>query len=196
MGKMIEGGVKMELFEKRLAINIAAYRIEEKNILINANDDANPDLLRQVGEQRSTGIETDIYGSVNTNLSILANFSYNKAIITESDVAEEVGTLMPNAPRSQGNVWAKYVFSSRELKGLGIAIGSNYVTKRNTLNSALQLPGYTLVNAALSYSVKKFKMAVNFNNIFDKTHWIGGYDFNRLFPGTPRNYMTSIGYVF
>ncbi|MCX2479834.1 TonB-dependent receptor [Pedobacter sp. MC2016-15] len=196
MGKMIEGGVKMELFEKRLAINIAAYRIEEKNILINANDDANPDLLRQVGEQRSTGIETDIYGSVNANLSILANFSYNKAIITESDVAEEVGTLMPNAPRSQGNVWAKYVFGSRELKGLGIAIGSNYVTKRNTLNSALQLPGYTLVNAALSYSVKKFKMAVNFNNIFDKTHWIGGYDFNRLFPGTPRNYMTSIGYVF
>ena len=74
-GKMIEGGVKMELFEKRLAINIAAYRIEEKNILINANDGENPDLLRQVGEQRSTGIETDIYGSVNPNLSIIANFS-------------------------------------------------------------------------------------------------------------------------
>ena len=195
-GKMIEGGVKMELFEKRLAINIAAYRIEEKNILINANDSANPDLLRQVGEQRSTGIETDIYGSVNANLSILANFSYNKAIITESDIAAEVGTLMPNAPRSQGNIWAKYVFTGREVKGLGIAIGSNYVTKRNTLNQALQLPGYTLVNAALSYTVKKFKMAVNFNNIFDKTHWIGGYDFNRLFPGTPRNYMTSIGYMF
>jgi len=103
---------------------------------------------------------------------------------------------MPNAPRSQGNIWAKYVFTGGEAKGLGIALGSNYVTKRNTLNQALQLPGYTLVNAALSYTVKKFKMAVNFNNIFDKTHWIGGYDFNRLFPGTPRNYMTSIGYMF
>jgi iron complex outermembrane receptor protein len=195
-GKMIEGGVKMELFEKRLAINIAAYRIEENNILINANDDGNPDLLRQVGAQRSTGIETDIYGSISSNLSVIANFSYNKAIITESDVTSEIGTLMPNAPRSQGNIWAKYVFTAGEVKGLGLALGSNYVTKRNTLNQALQLPGYTLMNAAVSYSVKKFKMAVNFNNIFDKTHWIGGYDFNRLFPGTPRNFMTSIGYMF
>jgi len=195
-GKMIEGGLKMELFEKRLAVNIAAYRIVEDNILINANDGENPDLLRQVGQQRATGIETDIYGSINTNLSIIANFSYNKAIITESDIPEEIGTLMPNAPRSQGNIWAKYVFTGEKAKGFGVAAGTNYVTKRNTLNTTLQLPGYTLLNAALSYSVKKFKMAVNFNNIFDKTHWIGGYDYNRLFPGTPRNYMTSIGYTF
>lgn len=195
-GKMIEGGLKMELFEKRLAVNIAAYRIVEDNILINANDGDNPDLLRQVGQQRSTGVETDIYGAINANLSIIANFSYNKAIITESDVPAEIGTLMPNAPRSQGNIWAKYVFKSLDGRGFGVAVGSNYVTKRNTLNSTLQLPGYTLLNAALSYTVKKFKIAVNFNNIFDKTHWVGGYDYNRLFPGTPRNYMTSIGYMF
>lgn len=195
-GKMIEGGLKMELFEKRLAVNIAAYRIVEDNILISANDGENPDLLRQVGQQRSSGIETDINGAISNNLSIIANFSYNKAVITESDITAEIGTLMPNAPRSQGNIWAKYVFSGRQVKGLGIALGTNYVTKRNTLNSSLQLPGYTLFNAALSYTVKKFKMAVNFNNIFDKTHWVGGYDYNRLFPGTPRNYMTSIGYMF
>jgi len=195
-GKMIEGGLKMELFEKRLAVNIAAYRIVEDNILINANDGENPDLLRQVGQQRATGIETDIYGNINANLSIIANFSYNKAVITESDIPEEIGTLMPNAPKSQGNIWAKYVFTGMKAKGLGVAVGTNYVTKRNTLNSTLQLPGYTLLNAALSYSVKKFKMAVNFNNIFDKTHWVGGYDYNRLFPGTPRNFMTSIGYMF
>jgi iron complex outermembrane receptor protein len=195
-GKMIEGGVKMELFEKRLAVNVAAYRIVEDNILINANNDDNPDLLRQVGQQRSTGIETDIYGSVSTNLSVIANFSYNKAIITESDVPAEIGTLMPNAPRSQGNIWAKYVFTGIKTKGIGVAVGTNYVTKRNTLNSTLQLPAYTLLNAALSYSVNKFKIAVNFNNITDKIHWVGGYDYNRLFPGTPRNYMTSIGYTF
>ena len=195
-GRMIEGGLKMELFGKRLAVNIAAYRIVEDNILINANDNENPDFLRQVGQQRATGIETDIYGTINANISVLANFSYNKAIITESDIEEEIGTLMPNAPRSQGNIWVKYTFTTGEAKGLGLAFGSNYVTKRNTLNSSLQLPGYTLMNAAVSYTVKKFKMAVNFNNIFDKTHWVGGYDYNRLFPGTPRNFMTSIGYMF
>lgn len=195
-GRMIEAGVKMEFLDKRLTMNVAAYRIVEDNVLVNANDNDNPDLLRQIGQQRATGIETDIYGAVNANLSILANFSYNKAIITEDTDASNIGTLMPNAPRSQGNIWSKYIFTTGSLKGIGLALGGNYVTKRNTLNKRLQLPAYALMNAAVSYSVKKFRLAVNFNNIFDKTHWIGGYDFNRLFPGTPRNFMTSIGYTF
>lgn len=192
-GKMIEGGLKMEILEKRLAVNIAAYRIVQDNILVPSGDG---DILRQIGQQRATGIETDIYGTLSSNLSLLANFSYNKAIITDSNIAGEIGRTMPNAPRSQGNIWAKYVFTNRSLNGVGVALGANYVTERNTQNVNLQLPGYTLMNAALSYSVKKFKMAVNFNNIFDKTHWIGGYDYVRLFPGMPRNFMTSVGYMF
>ncbi|WP_442588761.1 TonB-dependent siderophore receptor [Pedobacter sp. AW31-3R] len=194
-GKMLEGGFKMELLEKRLAVNVAVYRIEQDNVLVNALDEDNEDLLRPVS-QRATGVETDIYGSLTRNLSILANFSYNKAIITKSAVSSDIGDLMANAPRSQGNIWAKYTFTGLKTKGLGLALGANYVTKRNTLEETLQLPAYALVNAALSYSVNKFKMAVNFNNIFDKTHWMGGYDYNRVFPGTPRNFMTSIGYLF
>ena len=34
------------------------------------------------------------------------------------------------------------------------------------------------------------------NNIFDKTHWVGGYDFIRAFPGAPRNVMTTVSYTF
>jgi len=33
-------------------------------------------------------------------------------------------------------------------------------------------------------------------NLFDKTHWTGGYNFGRLFPGTPRTGRVKVGYTF
>ncbi|MGN6494886.1 MAG: hypothetical protein ACTHLE_23065 [Agriterribacter sp.] len=39
------------------------------------------------------------------------------------------------------------------------------------------------------------QLSFNFNNIFNKTYWSGGYDFNRLFPGAPRNFLATIFYT-
>lgn len=194
--KIFEMGVKTELFRQRLMLTMAAYKIEQNNILMNAGNPDNPDLLRQIGQQQSKGIEMDAAGSITSSLSIIANFSLSEATITKSDNEAEIGTLMPNAPRSQGNLWIKYKITSGKLQGIGLAVGSNYVGKRNTQNATLQLPSYVLATAAIFYTVDKFRISANFNNIFNKTHWVGGYDYVRLFPGAPRNTMVSIGYTF
>lgn len=196
ISNMVEAGAKTELFQKRLSVNMALYRIEQNNTLITANDTENPDFLRQIGQQRSTGVEFDINGMVLHNFSVTANFSYGEAKITKSTIEGEVGTLLPNAPKVQGGIWAKYTFETPALKGIGVAAGVNHTGERNTLSTILKLPAYTLYNAALYYTVDKFKLSANFNNIFDKTHWVGGYDFNRLYPGAPRNFMVGIGYTF
>ncbi|GAA4307705.1 TonB-dependent receptor [Compostibacter hankyongensis] len=198
ISNMVEAGAKTELFRKRLALNLAVYRIEENNVLQNANAPGNPDQLRQIGQQRSEGIELDAYGQVTHNFSLTANFAYNKATVTRSDNPDEIGEQLPNAPRAQGGFWAKYLFDGKALKGLGIALGSNFVTRRNTLDAKtnLQLPGYIVADGALYYTVDKFRLSVNLNNIFNKTHWLGGYDYNRLFPGTPRNFLVGVGYTF
>lgn len=195
ISNMIEAGAKMDLFAKRLFVTAALYRIEQNNILINANDPGNPDLLRQIGQQQAKGVELEAYGQVNANLSVTANFSYNEARITESANPSEVGSIMPNAPKTQGNIWMRYNFLNGDLKGIGLALGANYAGKRNTNNTILQLPAYTVANAAVYYTVNKFRLQGNFNNVFNKTYWVGGFDFNRLFPGTPRNFLISIGYT-
>lgn len=193
---MYEGGAKAELVNKLLSINLAIYHIELNNILINANDPQNPDLLRQLGQQQSRGIEIDINGQVLPNLSITANFAINKTFITESADEEEIGDILPNAPRNQGGIWAKYSFTTPALRGIGVALGANYVSSRTTFSDILTLPSYVVADAALYYAVDRFKLSVNVNNIFDKTHWVGGYDFNRLFPGVPRNFLIGVGYTF
>jgi iron complex outermembrane receptor protein len=196
ISNMIEGGAKTEFFNKKLSANLAIYSIEQNNILINANAPGNPQLLRQVGQQKSQGVELDVYGQVLANLSLTANFAYGDARISKSTITAEVDRPLPNAPKTQAGFWAKYVFKDPALKGIGIGLGSNYVGERSTSSNILKLPAYTVVNGALYYNVDKFKISANLNNIFNETHWLGGYDYNRLFPGAPRNFMVGVGYSF
>jgi outer membrane receptor for ferric coprogen and ferric-rhodotorulic acid len=37
---------------------------------------------------------------------------------------------------------------------------------------------------------KKVRLQLNLNNLTNKTHWVGGYDYLRAFPGAPRNFLT------
>ncbi|MNY74591.1 TonB dependent receptor [compost metagenome] len=60
----------------------------------------------------------------------------------------------------------------------------------------LTLPAYTIFDAALYYNIDKFRLSGNLNNVLNTDHWIGGFDYNRLFPGTPRNFLVGIGYTF
>lgn len=196
ISNMVEAGVKMGLLHGRLAVNVAAYRIRQNNILRNANAADRPDLMEQIGQQQSTGVEVEMYGKILPNLSLTTNYAYNVTRVTKSDDKTEIGNILPNAPKSQGGVWAKYLFAGKMLKGLGIGAGANFATTRVTDSDILQLPGYVVANAALYYTVDKFKVSMNLNNALNKTYWVGGFDFNRLFPGAPRHWMASLAYTF
>ena len=194
---MIEFGGKSSWFKEKLFVTLALFKIKQKNTLYPANDTTNPDLLRSIGEEESKGIEIDINGNITRNWSISAAYSYNEAAITDSPIAEEIGRQKPNTPVQQGNVWTRYNFTEGAMKDFGLAFGSNFVTTRNLSQSTTQtLPGYTLFNAALYYNINKFKIQINASNITNKTYWVGGYDYIRLFPGAPSNWLLTLGYSF
>lgn len=194
--RMIEGGFKSEFLNDRLLVNLALYQITQNNILVNANDQANPNKLEQRGQERARGFELDVNGVISRSFSVTANYAFNAAKITESDNADIIGRVKENAPKHQAGFWGKYTLYSGRLSGLGLAFGGNFVSERNTFESALQLPGYTIFNGALFYQVDNLKLSVNANNLFDKTHWTGGYNYGRIYPGTPRHALASISYSF
>jgi iron complex outermembrane receptor protein len=193
--EMGEAGAKGEFFNRRLFASIALYEITQNNILVNAMDDQNPDLLTQRGQERSRGIEFDLAGNISPSFSVTANYAFNKAIITESDVEGQVGRVKENAPAHQGGFWAKHTFIQSQLDGLGLALGGNFVSDRNTFD-VLTLPSYFVADAALFYTVDKFKVSVNFKNLTNKTYWVGGYSYTRLYPGEPRNFLATVAYTF
>ncbi|MFL9829398.1 TonB-dependent receptor [Flavobacterium sp. ST-87] len=194
---MIEFGGKSSWFNESLYVTLAFYKIKEKNSLYNANDSSNIDLMRAIGEQESKGIEIDLNGRITNQWSISAAYSFNESSITDSPVASEIGRQKPNTPKHQGNIWTRYNFTEGALKDFGLAFGSNFVTQRNLSISATQtIPGYTVMNAALYYTINKFKIQLNANNIANKTYWVGGYDYIRVFPGAPKNWLLTLGYSF
>ncbi|GAB3650755.1 TonB-dependent siderophore receptor [Echinicola sediminis] len=195
-----EIGAKSDWFEGRLSASFALYHLIDKGALYSANEPGNPDLLVQTGKEVSQGFELDLAGRITDNWSVIANYSFNEATIEESDDENLIGRQKPNAPKHAGNVWTKYIFHDGYFKGLGFGLGANFVTERfGSLGSTAEppvFPSYQLVDAAVYYKMNKFQIQMNINNILDKTHWVGGYDYIRAFPGAPRNVMTTVSYTF
>lgn len=202
---LMEGGLKTDWFGGRLSATASVYKIQQKNALYNALDPDNPDKMIQIGKDISKGVEFDIVGNVTPSLSIIATYAYNNAVLQGAQGGADSlynNQQKPNAPKNQGSLWAKYMFTGRVLNGLGFGAGAYYVGDRtfgfqgqkNILPS--KGPSYLLLNAAMYYRLDRAQIQVNLNNLTNKTHWVGGYDSSRLYPGAPRNLLTTITYDF
>ena len=198
--EMVELGTKTEWFQKRLSTTLSLYQIRERGGLYNANDPNNPELLVQLGEEESRGVELNVTGNILPNWSLVAGYAFNDAKITQADDESVIGRQKPNAPRNTANIWTKYIFEKGSFQGLGIGFGYNYVSDRFgsivTSDQPDVFPAYGILDAALYYKLDKVQFQVNVNNLMDKTHWVGGYDVLRAFPGAPRNVMATVSYTF
>lgn len=199
--ELFEFGAKSDWFNGRLSASLAIYHLTQRGELYNADDAENPELLVQIGEEEAKGFELDVAGNITSNWSIVAGYAFNDAKFTESDDPAEIGRQKPNAPKHMGNLWTKYIIDNGRYKGVGFGLGYNFVSERfgsivASNANPTEFPSYGLFDAALYYNLNKVQIQLNINNIFDKTHWVGGYDFIRAFPGAPRNVMTTVSYTF
>lgn len=202
--ELYEVGVKTDWFQKRLSATASVFKIIQQNSLYPASPavPGKPDLRMQIGEEESNGFEFDLAGEITPNWSILASYAYIDARITKtaSNSEKDFDMQRPSTPRHSGNIWTKYIITEGPLKHLGFGAGYNFVTERygqvgRRANTTVY-PGYGLVNAVLYYKINQIQFQANLNNILNKTHWVGGYDKLRSFPGAPRNVNISISYKF
>ncbi|WP_273085745.1 TonB-dependent receptor [Capnocytophaga gingivalis] len=202
--ELYEVGVKTDWFQKRLSATASVFKIIQQNSLYPASPavPGKPDLRMQIGEEESNGFEFDLAGEITPNWSILASYAYIDARITKtaSNSEKDFDMQRPSTPRHSGNIWTKYIITEGPLKHLGFGAGYNFVTERygqvgRRANTTVY-PSYGLVNAVLYYKINQIQFQANLNNVLNKTHWVGGYDKLRSFPGAPRNVNISISYKF
>ena len=192
-----EIGAKSEWLNGQLMINVAAFEINQKNLLMNANDPLDVNRLIERGVQRSRGIEVEAAGMLRQNWQFNAGYSYVDAVVTEDFNLAVVGQRVQNTPKHSASLWTRYNFETVKLKGFGIGAGVQYSGDKLPLYIRdFVLPSFTVVDAAIYFSpdAAKIQLAMNVNNVFDKTHWVGAQNYLRLFPGTPRNVMFNVTY--
>ncbi|WP_378103369.1 TonB-dependent siderophore receptor [Chryseobacterium sp. sg2396] len=194
-----EFGIKGRLF-KKFSLSLAVYEINQRNILINANNPAEPDELVQRGADRSRGFETEFTGYILPNWHIYGGYSYIDAKIMNDANPVLIGQRKENTSKNSVNLWSCYNFSKVSfLKDLGIGIGMLYQSSKVPwFTRSFELPAYATLDAALYYSLfkSKLQLALNINNITDKAYWIGAQNYLRLFPGAPRNFLLTAAYKF
>ena len=202
--ELFETGLKTDWFNRRLSATASVFKIIQQNTLYPASPavPGKPDYKMQIGEEESNGFEFDLTGEIAPNWSILASYAYIDARITKtaSNSEKDFDMQRPSTPRHSGNIWTKYIITEGPLKHLGLGAGYNFVTERygqvgRRANTTVY-PGYGLVNAVLYYKINQIQLQLNLNNVLNKTHWVGGYDKLRSFPGAPRNINVTVSYKF
>ncbi|MDQ6469729.1 TonB-dependent siderophore receptor [Flavobacterium sp. LHD-80] len=195
-----EVGIKTTFLNNSMSFNAAIYEINQRNILMNANDPANPDLLVTRGAERSRGFECDIAGYITTDWQINASYSYIDAEIMEDANPALIGARKQNTPKNSANLWTRYNFASDSvLQDLGIGFGMQYQSSKVPwFTRDFTLPDFTIFDAALFYKPSKsnVQIAVNAGNLLNKTYWLGAQNYLRLFPGSPRNVSLTVTYKF
>ncbi|MEA5552702.1 TonB-dependent siderophore receptor [Anabaena cylindrica UHCC 0172] len=197
-GEGYEVGVKAELLRGRLSTTLAYFDITKQNV---ANSDLNaPGFGFSVatGEQKSQGIEFDVVGEIIPGWNVIASYAYIDAEVTK-DNTTPIGNQLAGIPKHSANFWTTYEIQKGGLQGLGLGLGLNYVGSRaGDLQNSFEVDSYWLTNAAIFYRKDRWRVGLNFKNIFDIDYISGvstaterGND-----PGEPFTVVGSISLTF
>lgn len=192
-----EIGIKKEWLNQRFITTLAFYHIQKYDVLAPDPTDANGVRLIQIENVYSKGVEFSAQGKITKGLDLIFNYSYNEAR-TPGDAGYDYFPegWFPNAPNTNINLWAKHTVSSGILKNLGFGGGFNYLSKRTTYTPGFEIPEFTTVDAAVNYKIKGLNLSANIYNIANTKYWNGAYGPSNLWPGNPRSFRLTVGYVF
>ena len=205
-GLQWEGGVKLELLDKRVTATLAYYDIFKSNILAPV---AGSPYSYPIGLAESKGVELDVAGRINEMWSLTASYAYDDARVRKGEAPNDfvygdtiniAGNVLQNVPRHSGSVWLKYD-APGDLKGLTLGGGVVAVGLRQGDNqNDFQLPAYARIDAMAAYrlptdwapGVKNLTLQLNVKNLANTSYYLGATSYWNVYPGAPRTFLASL----
>lgn len=177
-GNNLEAGIKKEWFGNTLSTTLSMYNITKRNKLVT---DLDPDFVIPLGEIQSKGLELDVIGNINKELSVIFNYAFTDSEITE-DLDETIkGQRVDGVAKHATNFWLKYDFKKSIFKGLGFGIGGRYLSDRAALTKYADLSNtrfpvldnWKQLDMSLNYNLDNLRFALNVNNITNEKNYTG-----------------------
>jgi TonB-dependent siderophore receptor len=189
--RQFEVGTKVTFLAGKGRAGVAAYDLKRENMAI-------PDssgLLRQVGDQRSRGVEVDLSAELPGDFSADFAYAWNDAELTRFAesiqvaldppafaVVDRSGKTPAFAPRHILNLWA----SKRIGRGLALGLGARYVSEQFIAeNNDFEIAGYFLLDAMASYTRGRITATLNLKNLTDREYETRGFGGYSAIPGNP-----------
>jgi iron complex outermembrane receptor protein len=200
----VEGGVKAELWDKRINATAAIFRINKQNVISTFSGGLCPTSVgtcsQQVGAERVTGGEFEVNASPIENMQLAMGYSHLLGKVVKSTIIQQNGALLTNVPKDNFHIWARYDLPSGPLAGLGAGLGFAYIGKRTgllptaTVAATMNMPGYSVVDLGLYYTYKNYDLTFKVSNLFDKRYFeSAGFSGQiNLLAGAPRSATLSL----
>jgi iron complex outermembrane recepter protein len=188
-GKQVEIGVKFQPAGARAMFNAAVFDLRKTNVV---TYDPTTYEGRQIGKQRSRGIELEAKGQLAPGLNIAAAYTWLDMKVLNSADAAEVGKIPPLVPRQSASAWLDYSLGH----GLGLGAGLRYIGERQNDEYNTGSEGaVTLLDAALHCDSGAWRFALNISNLANKTYNTICYH-GECYQGAERALTASARYRF
>ena len=187
-----ELGAKTELFDGKLAFNLAFFDITRENFIITINDVRQP-----IGAQKTRGMELDFSAKPVDGWNLYGGLSLYDARLTNlPNTRIFEGNRPVGVPNAAASLGTSYEIQSGDFKGLGIGGGLTHRDNIFTTNdNRRSLPAYTTLDLVLFYRQKTFEAQLNFYNVTNTEYFRNGSNGGGL-PGTPFNVAATVGFKF
>ena len=187
--KTFELGTKWDLFQQKLILSGALFRLEKDNARV--PDPTNPVLNILAGSQQVDGGELRAEGNLTANWQLLAGYTYLDSKVTETAKgAAPVGSPLMNTPKHAFTTWTTYRLGERlEFGGGGRFVSSQYTQNVPPIKT---VPGFWDFDAMAKYAITpRIAAQVNVNNLFNK-YYYDQLHFFHVVPGEGRTLLVSI----
>jgi len=157
-----EGGVKALLLNQQVAVTLALYRIEQKNVAEAVDVSPDGDLVYiTIPGVTSKGIEFEVSGQPIRGLQMRANYTY-----TEQEYENGEPPFTGYVPNSL-NLWAQYWLSRNPGQGWWGGLGVTAKDSAESVFFAPNVPGYTTFDLQAGYSTEHWNAIAGFRNVAD-----------------------------
>jgi iron complex outermembrane receptor protein len=188
--RIVEGGVRHLLWERKAEWSAALYDIHRDNVYTAQGGRS----LNIAGKQVSSGAEFAAAVRPTTQWNVWGNIAYTRARYEDYDFAggSFSGNRPPNVPRIVANAGMSYRFPAATPVEVGASVrhvGDRFNTDANTV----KMLAYTVADAYAAVDVRRMRLTFRVRNLTDEKYAIWGDPFypDQILLGAPRSYEIS-----
>lgn len=190
LGEQYEVGFKYRQ-SNDLVVNGALFDITQKN---RKTWDSTSNLgYTQIGKARIRGAELEVMATVARDIDLIAAYTYLDAKVEEGSNA---GKRVETVPEHMASLWGKYRFSMFGISGFTAGAGVRYTGSVWDGTDTIETPGYTLLDAMVSWEDKNWRFQINGSNLTDKVYYTACLSRGDCFFGSRRTVLAQLTYKF
>ncbi len=194
-GEQEEVGLKYQAATLPVMASMSLFNLTRSNVL--TTDPTNSLNTIQTGEVRSRGIELDTTATLAEGLKAVGAFTAYSIKNTKDLNTTIVGKVPVATPEMLSSLFLDYTIPDGAFRGFGFGAGERFVgtSYADQLNQ-YKVPDHWLTDAALHYERDGYRVAVNVQNLLDRTYVGSCSSVNACFYGDRRRITASLSYTW